>query len=178
MPGPPPRSPPPTRYKARLRRSLQHSTAGQGGVTAACRSPLSPPRGADELLDARVPSSQHVPGLGRAPHRLPGEVRRCWEGLAAKNAPIQNWTSLCWWWGRERGAGLQETPREVIRGGCIPSAPLEGEQEGEEAGQGCTDTPGSLRLCSELAAAGGFLSTRSNSLSDTSLLPQGPTLPA
>lgn len=108
MPGPPPRSPPPTRYKARLRRSLQHSTAGQGGVTAACRSPLSPPRGADELLDARVPSSQHVPGLGRAPHRLPGEVRRCWEGLAPKMRPSKIGPACA---GGGVGSGVQASRR-------------------------------------------------------------------
>lgn len=42
------------------------------------------PRGSDELLDASVPSSQHVPRIGCASHRLPGEVRgfatpQCWE---------------------------------------------------------------------------------------------------
>lgn len=33
------------------------------------------PQGADELLDASVPSSQHVPRGSRASHHLPGKVR-------------------------------------------------------------------------------------------------------
>lgn len=56
---------PPTPYKHSSSPLLQH--------TAAAAQVL--PQGADELLDASVPSSQHVPRGCRASHHLPGKVR-------------------------------------------------------------------------------------------------------